>query len=85
MAFVEASDLGVANVVKPIIPMRKVVQASSVVVLDESNPHIRNLRDGTTIKLDVNNGVFTMYMLVCLDEADQVFNCQGTINGICHQ
>ena len=26
------------------------------VVLDEKNPHIRNIRDGTVIKLDVNNG-----------------------------
>ena len=31
-----------ANVVKPLISMRKVVQAGSVVALDEKNPHIRN-------------------------------------------
>ena len=29
-------------------------------MLDEMNPHIRNTRDGTVIKLDVNNGVYTM-------------------------
>ena len=29
----------------------KVVQAGNVVVLDEKNPHIRNLRDGTIIKM----------------------------------
>ena len=46
-----------ARVVKPLISMRKVVQAGNVVVLDEKNPHIPNNRDGTVIKLDVNNGV----------------------------
>ena len=38
-----------ANVVKPLISMRKVVQAGNVVVLNENNPHIRNNRDGTVI------------------------------------
>ena len=51
-----------ANVVKPLISMQKVVRAGNVVVLDEKNPHIRNTRDGTVIKLDVNNGVYTMDM-----------------------
>ena len=46
-----------ANVVKPLISMKKVVQAGNVVVLDEKNPHIRITQDGTVIKLDVNNGV----------------------------
>ena len=32
------------------------VKAGNVVVLVEKNPHIRNNRDGTVIKLDVNNG-----------------------------
>ena len=39
-----------ANVVKPLISMRKVVRAGNTVVLDEKNPHIRNIRDGTVIK-----------------------------------
>ena len=39
-----------ASVVKPLISMRKVVQAGTVVVLDEKNPH----------KLDVNNRVCTL-------------------------
>ena len=43
-----------ANVVKPLISMQKVVRAGNIVVLDEMNPHIRNTRDGTVIKLDVN-------------------------------
>ena len=47
---------------KPLISRRKVVQAGNVVVLDEKNPHIRNSRDGTVIKLDVNNGVHTMHV-----------------------
>ena len=42
---------------EPLTSMRKVVQAGNVVVLDDKNPHIRNNRDGTVIKLDVNNGV----------------------------
>ena len=36
-------------------------------VLDEKNPHIRNNRDGTVFKLDVNNGVYTMGMWMCLN------------------
>ena len=44
--------------------MTKAVQAGDVVVLDEKNPHI----DGTVIKLEVNTGVYTMDMRVCLDE-----------------
>ena len=55
--------------------MRKVVQAGNVVVLDEKNP--RNNRDGTVIKLDVNNGVYTMDMWVCLCETCPVFSWQG--------
>ena len=51
-----------ANVVKPLISMRKVVQDANVVVLDENNPHIRNNRHGTVVKLDVNSGVYTMDM-----------------------
>ena len=43
-----------ASVVKHLISMQKVVQAGNIVVLDEKNPHIRNIRDGTVIKLDVN-------------------------------
>ena len=50
-----------AKVVKPLFSMRKVVQAGTVVVLDVKNPHIRNSRDGTVIKLDVNSGVHTMH------------------------
>ena len=42
--------------------MQKVVRAATSVVLDENNPHIRNIRDGTMIKLDVNDGVYTLDM-----------------------
>ena len=66
-----------ANVVKPLISMPKAVQAGNTVVLDEKNPHIRNTRDGTVIKLDVNNGVYTMDMRICLDETGPVFSWQG--------
>ena len=41
------------------------------------DPHIRKNRDGTVIKLDVNNGVRTMGMWVCLDETGPVFSSQG--------
>ena len=51
-----------ASVVKPWISMGKVMQACNVVVLDDKNSHIRNNRDGTVIKLDVNSGVYTRYM-----------------------
>ena len=57
-----------AIVVKPIISMQKAVRAGNTVVLDEKNPHIRNIRDGTVIKLDVSNGVYTMDMWICFDE-----------------
>ena len=56
---------------------RKVVRAGTIVVLDEKNPYIRNTRDGTVIKLDVNNGVYTMDMWICLDETGPVFSWQG--------
>ena len=46
-----------ASVTKSLISMQKVVRAGIVVVLVEKNPHIRNIRDGKTMKLDVNNGV----------------------------
>ena len=66
-----------ANVVKPNISMQKVVQAGNTVVLDERYPHIRKTRDGSVIKLDANNGVYTMDMWICLDEKGPVFNWQG--------
>ena len=65
-----------ATVVKPLVSIRKVVQAGNVVVLDEKNLHIRNNRDGIVIKLDVNSGVCTMDMWVCLDETCPVFSWQ---------
>ena len=49
-----------ASVVTLLISMQKVVRARNIVVLDEKNPHIRKTRDGTMIKMDVNNGVSTM-------------------------
>ena len=39
--------------VKLFISTQKVVRPGNTVVLDEKNPHIRNIRDGTVIKLDV--------------------------------
>ena len=66
-----------ASVVKPLISMQQVVRAGNVVVLDEKNPHIRNIRDGTTINLDANNGVCTMDMSICTDETGPVFSWLG--------
>ena len=60
--------------------MRKVVQAGNVVVLDEKNPHIRNNRDGTVIKLDVIEGVCTVYMWVCLGETGPGFQLPRTVS-----
>ena len=48
----------------------------NIVVLDEQKPHIRKIRDGTVIKLDVNNGVYTMDMWICLDETGPDFSSQ---------
>ena len=36
------------------ISVKTVVRAGNIVVLNEKNPHIRNIRDGTAIKLDVS-------------------------------
>ena len=66
-----------ANVVKRLISMQKVVQAGNTVVLDERYPRIRSTRDGSVIKLDANNGVYTMDMWICLDEKGPVFSWQG--------
>ena len=45
--------------VKPLVSMQKTVRAGNILALDEKNPHIRNIRDGTVVKLDVNSGVYT--------------------------
>ena len=55
-----------ASVVKPLIAMQKVARAGNIVVLDEKNPHIRNDRDGTMIKL---GRVCTMDMWICFRQA----------------
>ena len=70
-----------ASVVKPLISMRKVVHAGNVVVMDEENPHIRDNRDGTVIRLDVNNGVYTVDMWVCLNETGPCFQLARTVSG----
>ena len=70
-----------ASVVKPLISMQKAVRAGNIVVLDEKNPHIRNIRDGTMTKMDVNNGVYTVDMRICLDETGLVFQLAGTVSG----
>ena len=67
----------IASVVKPLISVRKVVQAGNVVALDEKNPHIRNTRDDTTIKLDLNSGAYTKNVWICLDETGRVFSCKA--------
>ena len=41
-------------------------------MLDEKNPLIRNTRNGTTIELDVNSGVYSTDMWVCLDKTGLV-------------
>ena len=46
-------------------------------MLDEKNPRIRNNRDGTVIKLDINNGVYTMDMWVCLEETGPLLSWKG--------
>ena len=64
-------DTGAAGRVMPaeMFPRVKLHRAGNVVVLDEKNPHIRNNRDGTVIKLDVNCGevglVIRLRLLSC--------------------
>ena len=70
-----------ASFVKHLISMQKVVRAGNVVLLDEKNPQIRNIRDGTMIKLDVNSGVYTMNMWACLDENRSNFQLVGAVSG----
>ena len=48
----------------------------NIVVLDGKKPHIQNIRDGTMFKMDVNSGVCTMDMWICLVEAGPVFSWQ---------
>ena len=57
--------------------MKKVVRAGTVVVLDESNPHVRNTRDDMIIKLDVNGGVYTMNRRLVFDGTGPVFSWRG--------
>ena len=59
---------GSGSVVKRLASIRKVVQAGNVVVLDESKPHLRNTRAGTTFKLD---------------ETGSSFEPVGAMHGIC--
>ena len=40
--------------------MQRVVRDGNIVVLDDKDLHIRNARDGTVIKLDVNSGLHTL-------------------------
>ena len=57
--------------------MQKVVRAGNIAVLDDKNPHIRNTRDGTMIKLDVKSGVYRMDMRMCLGGTGPVLSWQG--------
>ena len=50
------------NVAKPLISMKKNAQTDNFTAVGEGNPHIRNTRDGTTIMLAANGGVYTMVM-----------------------
>ena len=44
--------------------IQRVVRAGNIVVLDVKISHIPTTRDGTMIKLDVNNGVCTKDMWI---------------------
>ena len=56
---------------------KRLSEPERFVVVDEKNPHMRHIRDGTVIKLDVNNVVYTMDMWICLDNTGPVFSWQG--------
>ena len=59
-----------ASVVTSLISMHKVAGPETLLCWKEQNPHIRNIRDGTMIKMDVNDGVgvSTMDMRICFDQ-----------------
>ena len=61
----------------PLFRCKRSSEFETIIVLDEKNPHTRKVRDGTVIKLDVNNGVYTMDMWICLDETGRVLSWQG--------
>ena len=54
---IRGTSLRSAGVVKLLLSLQKVVRTGNIVVLDEKTPQIRNARDRTVIKLDVNSGV----------------------------
>ena len=60
---------------------KKVVRVGKVVVLDEQNPHFRNIRDGTTIMLDANSGVYTMDSVGLHRWDGSSFQLAGTVSG----
>ena len=66
-----------ASVVKLLISIKNVVRAGNIVVLDNKNQHIQNIRVGTMIMMDVNNGVCTMDMWICLDDTVPVLSWHG--------
>ena len=57
--------------------MTQDVQVGNILVLADSNPHIRKTRDDTTVKLDMNSGIFTMDMWVCHDGPGPVLSWKG--------
>ena len=52
-------------------------------VFDDSNPHIRDARDGTTIKLDVNDDMYTMDKWVCF--ANKMSVSEDIMRHLCHR
>ena len=49
----EVHNIQESECCETLISMQNVVPSGNIVVLDGKNPHIRNTRDGTVIKLDV--------------------------------
>ena len=56
---------------------RKLSQAETLLCWMKTIHTFENIRDGTVIELDVNSGVYTMDMWICLDETGPVFSWQG--------
>ena len=70
-------DFRAAKVMKPFISVAKVIKAGNEVVLNKDNPHIKNEKDGSIIKLRCQGDVFVLDVWVNTEEMGPVFARQG--------
>ena len=66
-----------ANVMKPLIAMKKVVKAGNEVKLTPEEAYIKCLKTGEVVNLDSDRGVYTMDMWVNVRDVGPVFSRPG--------